>query len=51
MARPPKVAGGRPHTVSVRLSRDEKAMLDTMRGSLEPSAYLRLLLNRAGKGW
>jgi hypothetical protein len=44
VARPQSVAGGRPYSVTVRLSAEEKRRLDGLRGSLSPSEFLRLLL-------
>lgn len=35
--------------VCTRLTAEEKAMLDRLRGSLSRSAYLRLLVRAAGK--
>lgn len=49
MGRPLTTAGGRPHVVATRLSKAEKAYLDSVRGSLLPAEYLRLLLTRDRK--
>lgn len=52
MGRPRSTAGGRPVVVPVRLSNAEAADLDSARGSLTRSEYLRFVLLRAKKaGW
>ena len=47
--RPVSVAGGRRDVVSVRLSAQEKAALDRLRGSMSASDYIRLLVKAANK--
>lgn len=49
MGRIPEVPGGRKDVVSTRLSPEEKATLDLLRGSIDSSTYLRLLIRAAGK--
>lgn len=44
MGRPRSVAEGRPIVVAIRLSPTETQRLDTLRGSLSRSGYLRQLL-------
>jgi hypothetical protein len=44
MARPRSVAGGRPVTVTVKMSAHEAATLDAARGGLSRSAYVRRML-------
>jgi hypothetical protein len=43
--RPQSVAGGRPYSVTIRLSAEEKRRLDGLRGGLSPSDFFRALLN------
>lgn len=47
MARPLTTAGERTHTICTRLSDGETAQLDTLRGNLSRSEYLRWLLRDA----
>lgn len=43
MGRPRSAPGGRPATVATRLSLEEAAALDEMRGALSRAEYLRFL--------
>ena len=49
MGRIPAVAGGRRAVVSTRLSAEEARILDLLRGTIDRSTYLRLLIRAAGK--
>lgn len=49
MARPVGAAGKREHVAAVRLSNHEAAYLDTVRGSLSRSEYLRWLVQQDRK--
>lgn len=49
MGRTSEVAGGRPNVLTVRLSNQEVATLDRLRGSLSRGAYLRVLVIAASK--
>lgn len=44
-----ETAAKRDQTVCTKLSKEEEAMLDRLRGSVSRSAYLRLLVIAAGK--